>query len=313
MSYNPADDELFVPVESEGIFTDETFSELTGGRGEDEEVVLLRSVYSADSTTQTFTNSSLVDYSKMSPCNSGHRTHDIDRITPHCVVGQCSVEALGDLFQNYERQTASNYGIGRDGRVGLYVNESDRSWCSSSNANDQRAITIECASAVDDPYAFYSIVYQKLVDLCVDICKRYGKKKLLWLKEKERTLAYEPKEDEMLLTVHRWFSPTKSCPGPWLFDRLGELADTVTAKLNENRTIYRVQIGSFSMKWRAESYAKKAAKKGFPTIIVQAHSNGKTLYRVQCGAFSVKENAESFAKSLKNAGFDAIITEDAQK
>ena len=112
----------------------------------------------------------------------------------------------------------------------MYVEEKNRSWCSSSSANDQRAITIECASDTTEPYAFKDVVYQKLITLCVDICKRNGKKKLLWLGDKNKTLSYEPKSDEMVLTVHRWFA-NKSCPGNWMYARMGDLAEKVTAQL----------------------------------------------------------------------------------
>lgn len=178
----------------------------------------------------TYTNSSLVSYTKLSPNHSGLRTHSIDRITPHCVVGQCSVETLGNIFLPTSRQTSCNYGIGADGRVGMYVEEKNRSWCSSSNANDQRAVTIECASDTTEPYAFKDVVYQKLITLCVDVCKRNGKSKLLWLGDKDKTLNYAPKSDEMVLTVHRWFA-NKSCPGSWMYARMIDLAAKVTAQL----------------------------------------------------------------------------------
>ena len=180
-----------------------------------------------------YTNSSMVTYTKLSPNHSGQRTHSIDRITPHCVVGQCSVETLGNIFLPASRQASSNYGVGVDGRVGMYVEEKNRSWCSSSNANDQRAVTIECASDTKSPYAFKDVVYQTLIKLCVDICKRNGKKKLLWLGDKTKTLNYSPKADEMVLTVHRWFA-NKSCPGDWLYARLGDLASKVTASLADS-------------------------------------------------------------------------------
>lgn len=180
-----------------------------------------------------YTNSSMVSYTKLSPNHSGQRTHSIDRITPHCVVGQCSVETLGNIFLPASRQASSNYGIGVDGRVGMYVEEKNRSWCSSSSANDQRAVTIECASDTKSPYAFKDAVYQTLIKLCVDICKRNGKKKLLWLGDKTKTLNYSPKADEMVLTVHRWFA-NKSCPGDWLYARLGDLASKVTASLADS-------------------------------------------------------------------------------
>ena len=177
-----------------------------------------------------YTNSPLVSYTKLSPNHSGQRTHAIDRITPHCVVGQCSVETLGNIFAPTKRQASCNYGIGADGRVGMYCEEKNRSWCSSSNANDQRAITIECASDTTAPYAFKDVVYDKLIELCVDICKRNGKTKLLWLGDKDKTLAYNPTANEMVLTVHRWFA-NKSCPGDWMYQRMGDLAAKVTAKL----------------------------------------------------------------------------------
>ena len=177
-----------------------------------------------------YTNSSLVVYKKLSPNHSGKRTHKIDRISPHCVVGQCTAEGLGSWFARTSTQASSNYGIDKDGRVGLYVEEKNRSWCTSSNANDQRAVTIECASDTKEPYTMNSKVYNKLVKLCVDICKRNGKKKLLWFGDKNKTLNYTPKSDEMVITVHRWFA-NKSCPGNWLYSRLGELADEVTKQL----------------------------------------------------------------------------------
>ena len=177
-----------------------------------------------------YTNSPMVAYTKLSPNNSGQRTHSIDRITPHCVVGQCTAEGLGDWFVKSSTQASSNYGIDKDGRVGMYVEEKNRSWCSSSSANDQRAVTIECASDTTEPYAFRDVVYQTLIKLCTDICQRNGKKKLLWLGDKDKTLAYEPAADEMVLTVHRWFA-NKSCPGNWMYARMGDLAAKVTAAL----------------------------------------------------------------------------------
>lgn len=177
-----------------------------------------------------YTNSSLVEFTRLSPNHSGQRTHAIDRITPHCVVGQCSVETLGSIFAPTSKQASCNYGIGADGRVGMYVEEKNRSWCSSSNTNDQRAVTIECASDTTEPYAFRDVVYQKLITLCVDICRRNGKKKLIWFGDKEKTLNYSPKGDEMILTVHRWFA-NKSCPGNWMYARMGDLAAKVTSQL----------------------------------------------------------------------------------
>lgn len=179
--------------------------------------------------TQTFSNSPLIVYTKLSPNHSGRRTQNIDRITPHCVVGQLSCETICDCFPA-GRGASCNYGIGTDGRRSLCVEEKNRSWCTSSNANDQRAVTIECASDKSSPYSMNAKVYNSLVELCTDICRRNGKKKLLWLGDKTKTLNYSPKSDEMVLTVHRWFA-NKSCPGDWLYKNLGDLASKVTAAL----------------------------------------------------------------------------------
>ena len=177
-----------------------------------------------------YSNSSLVAYTLLSPNHSGLRTEQIDRISPHCVVGQCTAEGLGDWFHKSSTQASSNYGIDKNGRIGLYVEEKNRSWCTSSNANDQRAVTIECASDRAEPYAMQQVVYERLVDLCEDICRRNGKKKLLWFGDKNKSLNYQTKADEMLITVHRWFA-NKSCPGDWLYARLGDLASKVTSRL----------------------------------------------------------------------------------
>lgn len=180
-----------------------------------------------------YTNSGLVDFKWLSPNHSGQRNHVIDRISPHSVVGQCSAESLGEWFSQVSTQASSNYGIDKDGRVGLYVEEKNRSWCTSSNANDQRAVTIECASDLQEPYWMNDKVYQKLILLCTDICKRNGKKKLLWFADKDKSLNYVPAADEMVITVHRWFA-NKSCPGDWLYARLGDVAAKVTAALGGN-------------------------------------------------------------------------------
>lgn len=258
-------------------------------------------------------NSGLVVYTKLSPNHSGKRKMPTDRITPHCVVGQVTVERLGEIFASVEKQASSNYGIGLDGKVALYVDEGNRSWCTSSNANDQRAVTIECASDTTEPYAFKDVVYNRLVDLCTDICKRNGKSKLLWLGDKNKTLAYEPKADEMVLTVHRWFA-NKSCPGNWMYARMGDLAEKVTSRLGggsqqPSGTLYRVQTGAYKQKANADAQLAKVKAAGFDTYMVQAGG----LYKIQVGAYSKKANADAMAAKLKAAGFDTYITTEQGK
>ena len=174
--------------------------------------------------------SSMVSVTVMSPNRDKKRNHKVTRITPHCMVGQLTATECGNIFRRPSYMASSNYGIGSDGKIGLYVDEESRSWCSSSADNDNRAITIECASDAKHPYAMNKKVWEALVALCTDICLRYGKKTLIWFGDKQTTLSYTPKETEMILTAHRWFA-AKACPGDWLYMRLGKLADEVNAAL----------------------------------------------------------------------------------
>lgn len=214
-------------------------------------------------------NSPLVSYIKISPNKTSPRKDPIDTITIHCVVGQCSVETIGDVFAPKSRRASSNYAIGPDGRIGMYVEEKDSSWCSSSSANDHRAITIECASDVTHPYAINDKVYKALVELCADICKRNNIKELRW--KSDKSLVGKP--DKQNITVHRWFANT-ACPGDYIYNRLGQIADDVNAKLKKSNDV---------------------------------------LYCVQTGAYQKRENAEKLAKKLKAAGFNAYITTKSGK
>lgn len=174
-----------------------------------------------------FTNSPLVNYTRISPNRTKNRNHAIDTITIHCVVGQCSVETLGNVFAPTSRQASSNYGVGTDGRIGMYVEEKDRSWCSSSASNDHRAVTIEVASNTYAPYAVNDKAYASLINLVADICKRNGIKELKWKADK----SLIGQVDKQNMTVHRWFA-SKSCPGDYLYNRMGDIASKVNAKLN---------------------------------------------------------------------------------
>lgn len=165
-------------------------------------------------------NSGLVDYVKISPNSTNPRNHKIDTITIHHMAGNLSVESCGEVFAPSSRQASSNYGIGSDGRVGLYVEEKNRSWCSSNQANDHRAVTIEVAnSSADGEWPVSEKAYAKLIDLCVDICKRNGIKKLNYTGDRSGNL-----------TMHKFYANTQ-CPGPYLEKRFPDIAAQVNARL----------------------------------------------------------------------------------
>lgn len=179
-----------------------------------------------------YTNSSLISYKKISPNKTSPRNHIIDTITIHCMAGNLSVESCGNVFANKSRQASSNYGIGSDGRIAMYVEEKDRSWASSSSSNDNRAITIEVANDGGAPNWHVSDKAMKsLINLLVDICKRNNIKELKWKADK----SLIGQVDKQNMTVHRWFK-NKSCPGDYLYGKHSYIAKQVNKKLKNNTT-----------------------------------------------------------------------------
>ncbi|MCI6616095.1 N-acetylmuramoyl-L-alanine amidase [Ruminococcus sp.] len=230
-----------------------------------------------------YTNSKLVNYTRISPNRSVNRNHKIDTVSIHCVVGQCSVETLGSIFASTSKEASSNYGIGYDGRVGLYVEEKDRSWCTSSASNDNRAITIEVASDTYHPYRVKDVAYKSLIKLLVDICKRNGIKKLVWSTNKSERMNHL---NGCNMTVHRDYA-NKSCPGDYLYNLHGQIAKEVNAQLGSGtssttkKTLYRVRktwkdVKSQKGAFNDLSNAKKCAdeNKGYSVF----DENGKAVY-----------------------------------
>lgn len=256
-----------------------------------------------------YTNSPLVTYKRITNNKTSPRNHAIDTITIHCIVGQWTAKQGCDYFATTDRECSANYVVGKDGSIGLSVEEKDRSWCSSSSSNDHRAITIEVASDTAHPYAVTDEAYNALIKLVADICKRNGIKKLLW--KADKSLIGQVNKQNM--TVHRWFA-NKSCPGEYLYSRHSDIAAKVNALLGDSsgetvqtpttQTLYRVQVGAYSKKANADAMLEKIKKAGFDTYMVQVDG----LYKVQVGAYSKKSNADAMAAKLKASGFDTYIT-----
>ena len=171
---------------------------------------------------------------RISPNRNSPRNHKIDRLTIHCFVGQVTAEQGLAVFAKKSKKASCNYVVGCDGSVGLCVPEGDRSWCSSSAENDNRAITIEVASNTTYPYAVTDKAMDALLDLVEDICRRNGKRRLLWFGDKKKALSYEPMYYDMVMTVHRWFA-AKECPGQYLLD----MHPVIEAEINERLNGYQ--------------------------------------------------------------------------
>ena len=216
--------------------------------------------------------SSLAKVVVESPNRSSPRNHIIDTITIHCMAGNLSVEACGALFAKSSRKASSNYGIGSDGRIACYVGEEDRSWCSSNRANDNRAITIEVANdgGADTGWHVSDKAYKSLISLLVDICRRNNIAKLVWSNNKNDRVNHK---NGCNMTVHRDFA-NKSCPGDYLYSLHSKIADDVNRSLgvfHDDKKLYRVQVGSYSVKKNAIDMKNKLKSKGFDAIIVEVN------------------------------------------
>ena len=228
----------------------------------------------------TYSNSPLVDYKKISPNKSSGRIHPtynpkgvIDTITIHHTAGKLSIESLGNVFAPSSRKASSNYGVGDDGRIGMYVEEKDRSWCTSSTANDCRAITIEVVNSQSGGnWPVSDKALAATIKLCIDICKRNNIKRLNFTGDKTGNL-----------TMHKWFAAT-TCPGPYLESKFPYIAEEVNKGLNSQpavnptpqptQILYKVQTGAFSNKKNAEALADRLKKLGFETYIVSERKEG---------------------------------------
>ena len=218
-------------------------------------------------------NSPLVTYTRLSPNRTSPRRHAIDTITIHCVVGQWTAKQGCDYFVQASVKAAPNYFVGKDGSIGLCVDEGDRSWCSSNDGNDHRAVTIETASDLTHPYAVTEAAYAALVDLVTDICQRSGARKLIWFGDREKTLAYTPGEGEMVMTVHRWFA-NKACPGDYLYQRHGAIAEEVTNRLKgEDEDMTQEQFDAMMDDYLAR-LAQKAPSAWSAEVRARAESRG---------------------------------------
>ena len=251
-------------------------------------------------------NSPLVDFTRISPNSTNPRNHKIDTIIIHHMAGNLSVESCGAGFADPARQASSNYAIGSDGRVGMYVSEDNRSWCSSNREVDHRGISIEVANDSGAPdWHVSDKALAKLIDLCTDICQRNGISQLNFTGDKTGNLV-----------MHKYFAATE-CPGPYLGSKFPYIAQEVNARLGvaerpqtpatseTTENTYRVQIGAYSSQAGAEWRRKQAEAAGFDAYVIQVND---ILWRVQVGSYADKTDAKILQEKLQTAGLSGTIT-----
>lgn len=237
-------------------------------------------------------NSKLVSYTKLSPNYNPRGNNKILKITPHHMAGKLTLEQCYNAVTS--RGGSSNYGIDVNGKIGLFVEEKNRAWTSSSPENDYVAVTIEVANdQIGGNWHISDKSLNALITLCTDICKRNGIKKLNFTGNKKGNL-----------TMHKYFAPT-ACPGPYLASKFPYITSEVNKRLS-NKTdttkkdtktkpatiTYRVrkswkdedsQIGAYT----SLDNAKKACKVGYSVF----NSKGKAIYTKKA-----KYTKKSYAK-----------------
>ncbi|MCC8136412.1 MAG: phage tail-type lysozyme domain-containing protein [Ruminococcus sp.] len=268
-------------------------------------------------------NSSLVTYTNITKTQkTSPRTHAIDTITIHCVVGQWTAKQICDYFANTDRNASCNYGVGKDGSIGLCVDEADRSWCSSNAANDHRAITIETASDTSSPYAVTTAAYNALIKLVADICKRNNISKLVWSTDKNTRVNHLNGAN---MTVHRDFA-NKSCPGDYLYGKMSDIASQVNALLGTATTVtttantsypavpFKVQVLVSDLNIRkgaGTSYAKTGKYTGKGTFTITEVSNG--WGKLKSGAGWIYLENASYVKILGTTSTSTTVTHTVVK
>ena len=251
-------------------------------------------------TVRAMSNSTLATYTRLSTNRTSPRNHKIDTITIHCMAGNLTVERCGEIFAKRSRMASSNYGIGSDGRIGLYVEECNRSWCSSNKANDMRAITIEVANDGGAATGWHvsDAAMAALIELLVDICRRNDIKKLLWKADKKLIGQI----DKQNMTVHRWFK-NKACPGDYLFGKHSYIANEVNKRLGAETCVATVEKPSESVKkqntaiyYARYSGAKTTLYNALKSLGIDASFSHRKLIAIANGMTDYKGTAEQNTK-----------------
>lgn len=170
-------------------------------------------------------NSPLASYVYLSPNANFPRTQPIRKITIHHMADDdMSLERLGETFGQRDRRASSNYAIDKDGNVALYVEEANRAWTSGNAENDQQAVTIEVEnSEMGGQWRISNESYWALINLCVDICQRNGIESLEFTGNPQGNLTY-----------HHMFDAGTQCPGPYLVNRMAQIAEDVNTVLKND-------------------------------------------------------------------------------
>lgn len=205
--------------------------------------------------------SSLVDFTRSLEPNCDKGNFKKDMVTIHHMAGALTPDSY--IATAKSRRNSANYSVYSDGTVVGHIQEEYRSWCSSSAANDRRAITIEVANNSGAPnWTISKKAWDSLVRLLADISERHKMGGFRFLND--CTELNNPEKQNV--TLHRWFSAT-ACPGPYLYENMKSLCDDANRLIDKNKRLYKVQVGAFSKKENADKFLKEV-QKNYPSSFI---------------------------------------------
>ena len=208
------------------------------------------------------------------------RRSRISKITVHHMAGKLTAKQCGQVFQAKGRGASAHYGVGSDGKVGLYVDEENAAWADANSTSNHKSVTIEVAnSKTGGSWPVSDKSLGLLIKLCADIAKRNGLGKLVAGKN---------------LTWHSMYCAT-TCPGDHLRSKMKYIAEEAN-RLNGESAAKETSAKEASAKKTAAGSAKRVAAKE------AAKSHSKSLsgtYRVTAASgLNVRDGAGEKKKKL---------------
>lgn len=244
-------------------------------------------------------NSPLVNYTKLSPNCTKPRKNKITKIVIHHMAGNLSVEECGNVFSNVSRKASANYGVGTDGRVGMYVEECNRAWTSGNSTVDNQAITIEVANdTIGGNWHVSDKALTKTIELCADICKRNNIERLIFTGDKNGNLV-----------AHRYYQAT-ACPGeylyskfPYIAEEVNKLLGTKSASTSSNPAITNPTENTYTVQ-KGDTLSKIGTKTGISWKTIAELNGIKSPYVVKVGQVlklsnTATTNSNNFNTSCK--------------
>lgn len=165
-------------------------------------------------------NSSLATEKYMAHSNNysvGRSGRKIEKVTVHHMAGVLTAKQCGSIFQNGNRQASSNYGIGKNGEIALFVDEKNTSYADANWDSNCKSVTIECSNnKTGGDWTVSDTVLNSLIKLVADIFKRNNLGKAVKGKN---------------VTWHSMYAAT-ACPGNYLRSKMDYIVDEVNKILD---------------------------------------------------------------------------------